>query len=472
LLAAACFTAAQAADPLPAAVRTTLQRTGLPLGSFGVYARPVDGDETAPLAALNAEQAYVLASTTKLVTSLAALDLLGSEHRWQTLALANGPVRNGRLAGDLWIVGGNAGLGETELRDWFQSMRSQGLVEVAGNIVLDRVTLLHEDNAPVLAPMPAAERWREPDPLTYNHDAIVVAVQPGAGRQADVTLRPHPPGIVIVNEVSMRGRCGAWARWAPSNGPRHASAQLVVSGQWDDSCGRQEIAFVRPPPTWVPAPALALSSRRQVATLWAETGGRLRGRVIEAAQPSRRASARAWSVHESAPLPQLIRAINKTSNNIAARSLLLALAPDMPPRGTALRGAQDRVHAWLRRQGLADGDIRIDAGSGQSHAERGKPRAMVQLLRNAWRASAADAFIDSLPIAGVDGTLAHRMQRGLATGQAYLKTGTLSNTRALAGYVRAKSGTVYAVAAMVNHPDAARATPALDAFIEWVAANG
>ena len=64
------------------------------------------------------------------------------------------------------------------------------------------------------------------------------------------------------------------------------------------------------------------------------------------------------------------------------------------------------------------------------------------------------------------------MQHGSATGQAYLKTGTLSDTRALAGYVHAKSGKVYAVAAMVNHPSAARATPALDAFIEWVAENG
>jgi len=469
----ACVSLSQAAvDPLPPAVRATLQRSGLPLASFGVYARPVDGDETAPLASLNAEQAYVLASTTKLVTSFAALDLLGAEHRWQTRALAAGVLRNGRLTGDLVIVGGNAGLSEAELRDWFKQMHTQGLVEVHGNIVLDRVTLLHEGDAPVFASTSAAERWRQPDPRTYTKNALVVAVRPGGNGRAEVTLRPHPPGIVIVNDVHMRGRCGAWARWAEAAGPRRGNTQLLVSGQWGESCGRQEIAFVRPPPTWVPQPALARSTPREVAALWAATGGRLRGRVVEAAQPGGRDSVRAWSVHQSAPLPKLIRAINKTSNNLAARSLLLALAPGLPRRGGALREAQDRVHQWLRGQGLADGDIRIDWGSGQSHAERGKPRAMVHLLRNAWRASAAEAFIDSLPIAGVDGTLAHRMQKGLATGQAYLKTGTLRDTRALAGYVRAKSGTVYAVAAMVNHRQAARATPALDAFIEWVAANG
>ena len=169
----------------------------------------------------------------------------------------------------------------------------------------------------------------------------------------------------------------------------------------------------------------------------------------------------------------LIREINKTSNNLAARKLMLSLglASTAAPRG-ALRSAQDRVHGWLRSEGVAEGDLRIDVGSGQSRAERGTPHAMVQLLHKAWRDGSSQVFIDSLPIAGVDGTLVHRMRSGLATGQAYLKTGTLSDTRALAGYVRAKSGKVYAVAALVNHADAGRATPALDAFIEWVARNG
>jgi D-alanyl-D-alanine carboxypeptidase/D-alanyl-D-alanine-endopeptidase (penicillin-binding protein 4) len=96
----------------------------------------------------------------------------------------------------------------------------------------------------------------------------------------------------------------------------------------------------------------------------------------------------------------------------------------------------------------------------------------VRLLQNAWRAGGAKAFVDSLPIAGVDGTLVNRMRTGSATGQAYLKTGTLHDTRALAGYVRSRSGKVYAVAALVNDPRAGRATPTLDALIEWVAKNG
>ena len=100
-----------------------------------------------------------------------------------------------------------------------------------------------------------------------------------------------------------------------------------------------------------------------------------------------------------------------------------------------------------------------------------KPRALVQLLRKAWRAKQAQAFFASLPIAGVDGTLAHRLQGGKAMGHAYLKTGTLNDTRALAGYVLAASGKMYAVAVMVNSA-AERGRAAMDVFIEWLAKNG
>ena len=308
---------------------------------------------------------------------------------------------------------------------------------------------------------------------------MVVTVQPSRGARAAVVVNPRPVGVDVINDVTMGGGCAAWARWQSGPGIGTGAPQLHVSGRWDASCGSRDIAYVRPPPATrfaTAASPVAVSTPRMVADLWAAAGGKLRGRVIETrrhiAPPADAASLEPWTSQVATPLPELIREINKTSNNLAARSLLLSLSPPALAPGGALVAAQARVHAWLRAQGLADGDIRIDEGSGQSRIERGKPRAMVQLLFNAWRGSGSRAFVDSLPIAGVDGTLAHRMRNGLATGQAHLKTGTLSDTRALAGYVRAKSGKVYAIAAIVNHPEAARATPTLDAFIEWVATNG
>ena len=188
--------------------------------------------------------------------------------------------------------------------------------------------------------------------------------------------------------------------------------------------------------------------------------------------PVQRAPRGSWSSEVATPLPEVMREMNKTSNNEAAHSLLLALGEGPPKAKGKLDSALARMHGWLRDQGLADGDIRVAVGSGRSRAERGKPRALVQLLRTAWASPWSQAFVDSLPIAGIDGTLVHRMRSGAASGQAYLKTGTLSDTRALAGYVRGKSGKVYAVTAIVTHPEAARGTATLDAIIEWIASHG
>lgn len=476
-----------ASATLPPAVAAILRGSGLPANSFAFDVRPVDGADPASLVAFHAEQPFLLASTTKVVTSLAALDLLGPRHRWRTSAYATGPVVGGRLAGDLVIVGGPVGLTGNELRRWFAQMRAEGVQSIAGDIVLDDVALLHERDPKQAR---TTERERAPDaPIdarTYNLGKLLVTVKPGAGERAVVSLKPRPANVLVVNDVLMGGGCAAWARWKSADeiasGP---PLQLWVRGRWRPDCGVDDIAYVAPPaelrlePELGNSPALPIAAPRMVAELWAAAGGSLRGHVVErdvAASPPRAAR---WSSELLTPVGEVLREMNKTSNNEAARNVLLSLAPGGDAAAAAgglkvgaLKAAQERMRGWLRTQGLHDGDITVVLGSGQSRAERGKPRALVELLRNAWRGADSQTLVDSLPIAGVDGTLIHRMTSGAATGQAYLKTGTLSDTRALAGYVRAKSGRVYAVSMIVTDPAAAKGTPALDLLVEWIAKAG
>ena len=498
---------AGAADQMAPEVMAAMRDSGVPLKSFGFYARPVeqagrteksdDGQGAKPLAALNAEQTFWLASTTKVVTSLAALDLLGPAYLWPLRAHATGPVVNGQLRGDLVIAGNRHPITPDELRLWFKQMRAEGLQSINGQLVLEGLLLLPQGStdddddvsaaasvATVNATSPRSDAAR-----AYNEGSMVLSIEPGTGDRAKIVLTPKPYDVVIVNDVLMGGPCDAWARWANPGDNFGPKPHLWVRGRWDASCPKEYVAYVRPLPGMtgsanVVLPALGVASAplsvssvgRAVAALWAESGGTLRGRVVETGNradelPAAKAKPQ-WRSEFSIPLSQVVREINKTSDNEAARSLLLSLSADGVPPSRARQDAKNRIHEWLRGQGLVDGDIRVDLGSGQSREERGRPRAMVQLLCNAWRTKGAQAFVDSLPIAGVDGTLAHRMRDGLAKGQAFLKTGTLSDTRALAGYVRGRSGTVYAVTAIVNHPDAARARPALDAFIGWVVKHG
>jgi D-alanyl-D-alanine carboxypeptidase/D-alanyl-D-alanine-endopeptidase (penicillin-binding protein 4) len=475
-----------AARALPPAVAAILRGSGLPTKSFAFDVRAVDGIDASPLVAFHADQHFLLASTTKVVTSLAALDLLGPRHRWRTSAYATSPIVGGRLAGDLVIVGGPVGLTGNELRRWFRQMRAEGLETIAGNIVLDDVALLHERDPKQAR---ATEQERAPgapiDARTYNRGKLLVSVKPGAGDRAVVTVKPRTANVQVVNDVLMGGGCSAWARWkTPDEIVSGPPLQLWVRGRWSADCDPDDIAYVAPParlrlePELGGARALPIAAPRMVADLWAETGGSLRGHVVERDVAATRPRAARWSSELLTPVGEVLREMNKTSNNEAARNVLLSLAPGGGDAGSgglkigALKAAQERMRGWLRTQGLHDGDITVVLGSGQSRAERGKPRALVDLLRNAWRSADSQTLVDSLPIAGVDGTLIHRMTSGAATGQAYLKTGTLSDTRALAGYVRAKSGRVYAVSMIVTDPAAAKGTPALDSLVEWVAKAG
>jgi D-alanyl-D-alanine carboxypeptidase/D-alanyl-D-alanine-endopeptidase (penicillin-binding protein 4) len=268
----------------------------------------------------------------------------------------------------------------------------------------------------------------------------------------------------------MGGGCDAVPRWEPGPDGR---ATVVVQGRWSAACGARTIGFVPPPESGIAARALP--------AMWAAAGGVLHGKVGSAAVspgvspiPTNLGGEpmQPLSFDRSKPLTELVRDINKSSDNVGARNLMLSLSPGFPNRPATLAGAQKIVGMWLRDQGLTDGDVEVENGSGLSHSERAKPRAMVQLLRKAWRTEQAQAFFDSLPVAGVDGTLKNRLLSARTRGQAFLKTGTLNDTRALAGYVHGASGKMYAVALMVNDNDPARGRPALDAMVEWLAKNG
>ncbi len=463
--------AAPAAPALPPTVARAIAASGLPQKSFGLYAQEVIGANT--MLALNAEQPYTMASTTKIVTSLAALDLLGPYYRWHTSAFTLGTLTDGKLVGDLLIVGGgNAQLTSGALAAWFRRMHDQGLREIDGDIVLDRYAFQLRPSDHAGTPLQSADEPRHvwPDAMTLDEGLIGVVIRPGRGPRAALSLTPALSDVTLDNRVATGGGCSATPRWQAG---RDGHATVIVQGHWGAGCGTRPVSFVPPPDSGIAARALP--------AMWAATGGVLRGRVVSAPGvpgispiplgPDGEALA-PLSFDRSKPLTELVRDINKVSDNVGARNLMLSLSPGFPTRPATLAGAQRIVRLWLRDQGLVDGDVDVENGSGLSHSERAKPRALVQLLRKAWRAEQAQAFFDSLPVAGIDGTLKNRLLGGRAAGQAYLKTGTLNDTRALAGYVHAASGKMYAVALMVNNADPARGRPALDAMVEWLARNG
>lgn len=429
----------------------------------------------APLLAWQAERALALASTAKLVTTAAALDLLGPTFRWTTSARLTGPLDGGRLLGDLVIVGGgDATLESAQVLAWLRQLRAAGLSEILGDIVLDRRRFQLAEADLASTPTPAADRPHHvrPDALMLDGGALHVQLQAPVGRGAariDITP-PLGTALRVINAIQPQRGCAAEAQFRERPG---SVGELRVQGAWTPDCPPRALQLAPLDP--------AELTRRAFGELWRQAGGRLAGEVREArptdALPvaqsghgtASSASLPLWSELPSEPLGTLLRDMNKTSNNLIARHLLLSLAPDFPQRPATLAAAQARVRAWLDGRGLDAQGLALDSGSGLSRADRGSARALVDLLRGAALGPTAQELLASLPVAGVDGTLEHRLRGGAAQGQAWLKTGTLLDARSLAGYVRNRRGQLIAVALICNDAQAAQATPALDACVEWLA---
>jgi D-alanyl-D-alanine carboxypeptidase/D-alanyl-D-alanine-endopeptidase (penicillin-binding protein 4) len=211
-----------------------------------------------------------------------------------------------------------------------------------------------------------------------------------------------------------------------------------------------------------PTPYFAAAFR----ALWEAGGGSWTGNVREGVVP---AGARVIASRESRPLVDVIRDINKFSNNVMARQVFLTMgavaggAPANAARaGAAVRGA-------LAARGLAMPELVLENGSGLSRLERIAPASMASMLVDAWRSPLMPELLSSLPLTGVDGTT---RTRRAASGAAHIKTGMLADVRAIAGYVVADSGRRYVIVAIINHPAARGAQRAHDVLLDWLQENG
>jgi serine-type D-Ala-D-Ala carboxypeptidase/endopeptidase (penicillin-binding protein 4) len=453
------------------------KRAGVSVDGVGLYALALD--QTVPKYAHNAETALILASTTKVLTSVAALDILGPAFKWRTNAYLNGKLENGILAGDLLIVGGGDPLlDSTKLTAWFAQLQKRGVNEIAGNIIIDRQRFALNEKDHANTPKPD---WRNthhalPDAFVIDEGMLKVKISNVADTKV-ISFEPALDGIDIVDQTKSVGRCAAIkAPISVEFDESTANRKAVVTGEWAKDCTP---VVVEANPFDMPT-----FSSAAVLSAWKAAGGAITGQVLEAPLPvavKLRKGARApraakprkpFASLESKQLVDAIKQVNKWSNNLVSRNVLLSLAPGFPNVPATLPAAQKAIANWLNTKGFNESDLNVENGSGLSRNERGRPRALAELLRDVSFSKIDKVFRSSLSVAGLDGTMGGRLKRADMAGKALLKTGTLTEVRAVAGYVTGKSGQVYAIVALVNHPNATRAVPAIDAFVEWVYSNG
>ena len=199
---------------------------------------------------------------------------------------------------------------------------------------------------------------------------------------------------------------------------------------------------------------------RTIHGMWLQLGGQLSGTVREGAMPPHLKPL--WS-HESPSLAEVVRDINKFSNNVMADQLFLTLGLNQRGLGNAVN-TKAVVDAWWRERFGQEPPF-MDKGSGLSREARITPQALAGLLQWVWLQPFMPELMASLPLTGVDGTL----KRSKSTASAHLKTGSLRDVMGVAGYVDAAQGQRYVLVVIVNHANAHQARPVIDALIDWTA---
>ena len=448
------------AERLPGPVAQALRRVGLPSAGLSIYAQEIGASE--PLLAFDPDTPRNPASAIKVLTTLVGLEELGPAYQWKTEAYATAGLVGGRLAGDLYLKGyGDPFLVVEHFWRFLRGLRGDGVETIAGDLVIDQSHFAPEpgdvaefDEQPTRAynVLPAA--------LLVNFQAVRFQLLPQANRLR-ITADPHPAHVRIDNRITL-------AHEGCREGPRRVGMQVVeraegvrvlFSGRYDAACGQYEFFRVVSEPT--------AYVHGVFKTLWAEQGGRLDGGVRLGAVPH---DARRLHVMHSPPLADVVRSINKFSNNVMTRQLLLTLGAERRGApGTTQKGIEV-VQAWLARRGLEFPELVLDNGSGLSREERISARHLGEVLRVGYASPYMPELLSSLPIATMDGTLKRRFAGSPLEGRVHLKTGSLNGVRTLAGYLLDRRGRRVAVVALHNHAqlNTFAGEQVQDALLEWL----
>ena len=440
---------------LPASVKKALQANKLQDRALSLALIPLQGQGRTTF--VNADVSVNPASAMKLVTTYAALELLGPTHQWKTEFRGDGPLRDGTLHGNLYLKGGgDPKLNMEKLWLLLRDLRASGVRTISGDLVLDRSHFV-QPSLPVFDD-DGGDRNKPflvtPDSLLVNLKAVRFITH-ASGGHVSVMAEPPIEKIRIDSKVKVlpaTKTCSGWpdVRYNPVT--QGDGVTVVVSGQLAEGCSSQIYLALLDHPDYAAG---------TVRALWKELGGSILGadRIGEAPKDAR-LLARAMSPD----LVEIIRDINKYSNNTMAQQLFLSIGAQHRDKvdGDDAKAAQRVIRQWLARKDIIAPHLVVENGSGLSRAERVSARELAAMLQSAWESPYAAEFVASMPLVAMDGTMRRRLKNTAMVGQAHIKTGTLKNVRAIAGYSRDSNGKTWAVVAILNDPKPWGASAVLD----------
>jgi D-alanyl-D-alanine carboxypeptidase/D-alanyl-D-alanine-endopeptidase (penicillin-binding protein 4) len=427
-----------------------------------------------------AERPMHPASTMKLVTTLVGLEQLGPVFKGRTELRTAGTVTNGVLKGDLVLRGGaDADFSGEALENMLRALRYQGIRKIDGNLVFDRQLFNPARGDVGAAPF---DEWPEayynviPDALMVNKNMLQIDMR-ATSKRLQLEMQPALERVSITSDMRLvEGDCAKWEDGWKLPAVEHQKdgrIRVVLQGTFPRNCTATNSINVIDRDDYLD---------RLLRLKWKQLGGSIKGKTVAGVTPP---DTRLLAEHTSRALPEIIRDINKPSDNTLARTVFLslgsleadpALGSHPLPGGadTTYARAEQAVRNWLRAHSIDDSGLVIENGSGLSRTERISPLQMGGLLKAGLRSNWAPEFQASMPIVAVDGTMRKRLKDSPAAGHARLKTGTLKDVIAVAGYVPDADGRPCVVVAMINSEliGGGRGRKVLDALVDWVARSG
>jgi D-alanyl-D-alanine carboxypeptidase/D-alanyl-D-alanine-endopeptidase (penicillin-binding protein 4) len=450
--------AAQTSLPIP--VQSALNYRSVPHESLSIYVEELQTGNV--VLAWNDAVPRNPASVEKMLTTLVALDTLGPTYSWKTDVYLLGEVRDGVLNGDLLLKGfGDPFLVTERLWQLTRKIRQSGINRIDGDLIIDDSFFDIGNYDPAAFDREPLRAYNvAPNALLANFKVVRYHFEPDveAGR---VTVVVDPPleNLQIVNRLKLvDGACRGYQRGITIS-PAENLSKITFSGNFPNGCDFYAIDRT------------ALSHNEFTfglfQSLWKESGGEISGSWKKGVAAD---DAEPWFSFESLPLADIITKVNKHSNNVMARQLLYTLgAEQLGSPGTETKGRQV-VEDWLARNGMNSDALQLDNGAGLSRNSRMTARHLGEMLRYAFESPYMPEYMSSLSLPGLDGTLSRRFRNGALTGMAHIKTGSLDNVSAFAGYFQAKSGKRYIVASLQNHTDIHRGPgkEIQEALLRWL----
>ena len=443
---------------LPGGIETAIKRSGIPKKDISLYIKEA-GKSNTIVASMNASERRTPASVIKVFTAYSAVLELGFEYRWPTQFYIHGILKSGVLQGDLIVKGfGDPTFGTDDLDDIIAKIQAKGIRRITGNIVIDRSYFkVGTKNSSKFDENPYSPYNAMPDAMMFNERVSTICVEP---KKNTVTKKDPDGSYIIRNQLQRVNKpCRGKYSWPQVTvDDSRAVSEVWIKGKISKRCGKRTICQVVTQP--YRSFYFLLKDALQKAGI--EFYGSMRLQKVPK-------GAKVLFIHYSPPLEKIISKTSKKSNNLYARHLLLFLGAKLYGAPATLNKGRKAVMQILNKQGVPiSGMVKIDNGSGLSRSAKIDAKSLATMLDHAYERY-GQRWMNTLSVAGVDGTIKKRFRGTIVRNRAWMKTGTLRHVKNIAGYVKSKKGRYYTAVIIINTKHARwKAAKLQDDIIQWL----